>query len=121
MINIVSLVNFSHLHSSNITHPAGVKNYLQYFNELNIQGFNFTNDFICSDVHKFNEINNLSVSIYESNFYQDETNWKHKLIPIENSKNESDNVIDLLICKNHYALIKKIHVLLGKPQQIFCM
>ena len=47
------------------------------------------------------------------NFYQDNNNWKHKLIPIEVSKNDSDKVIDLLIYKNHYALIKKLNVFLG--------
>ena len=51
------------------THPSRVNNYLQYFNELNFQSFDFTNGFKCSDVHKFNEINNLSVNIYELNFY----------------------------------------------------
>ena len=92
------------------THPSRVNNYIKYFNELNFQNFDFTNGFKCSDVHKFNELNNLSVSIYELNFYQDGEKWKHKLIPIEISKNESDNVIDLLIYKNHYALIKQLHV-----------
>ena len=92
------------------THPSRVNNYIQYFNELNFQSFDFTNGFKCSDVHRFNELNNLSVNIYELNFYLDGDKWKHNLIPIEISKNESDNVIDLLIYKNHYALIKKLHV-----------
>ena len=38
---------------------------------------------------------------------------KHKLIPIEISKNISDRVIDLAIYKNHYVLIKKLDVFLG--------
>ena len=37
-------------------------------------------------------------------------NWKHKCFFIEVSKNESDRVFDLIICKNKYALIKKIDV-----------
>ena len=45
------------------THPSRVNNYIQYFNELNFQSFDFTNGFKCSDVHKFNELNNLSVKI----------------------------------------------------------
>ena len=53
-------------------HPNRVSNYRQYFNELNINGFNFTNGFKCSDVHRFNEINKLSVNIFELNFYQDQ-------------------------------------------------
>ena len=75
--------------------------------------------FICSDVHRFNELNNLSVNIYELNFYQDGDKWKHNLTPIEISKNESDNVIDLLIYKNRYALIKKLHVFLGDHHKHF--
>ena len=86
---------------------------------MNIQGFDFTNGFKCSDVHKFNEINNLSVNIFELNFYQDQNQWKHKLIPIEISKNNSDRVIDLAICKNHYVLIKKLDVFLGDHNKKF--
>ena len=101
------------LHPCNNNHPNRVSNYKQYFNELNIPGFDFTRGFKCSDVHKFNELNNLSVNIFELNFYQDQNHWKHKLIPIEVSKNESDRVIDLAIYKNHYVLIKKLDVFLG--------
>ena len=93
------------LHPCENTHPSRVNNYLQYFNELNFQSFDFTNGFNCSDVHRFNELNDLSVNLYELNFYQDVDKWKHNLIPIGISKNESDNVIDLIIYKNHYALI----------------
>ena len=106
------------LHPCENDHPNRVNNYVQYFNELNFQNFDFTNGFKCSDVHRFNEINNLSVNIYELNFYQDGDKWKHNLIPIEISKNESDKVIDLLIYKNHYALIKKLHVFLGDHLKI---
>ena len=101
------------------THPSRVNNYLQCFNELNFRSFDFTNGFKCSDVHKFNELNNLSVNMYELNFYQDGDKWKHNLIPIEISKNESDKVIDLLIYKNHNALNKKLHVFLGNLNKSF--
>ena len=94
------------LHPCDNDHPNRVSNSNQYYNELNFQNFDFTNGFKCSDVHKFNEINNLSVNIFELNFYQDKNKWKHNLIPIEISKNESDRVVDLLIYKNHYALNK---------------
>ena len=86
---------------------------------MNIQGFDFTNGFKCSDVHRFNELNNLSVNIYEINFYQDQNQWKHKLIPIEISKNNSDRVINLAIYKNHYVLIKKLDVFLGDRNKKF--
>ena len=107
------------LHPCENTHPSSVNNYLQYFNELKFQSFDFTNGFKCGDIHKFNELNNLSVNIYELSFYQDGDKWKHNLIPTEISKNESDKVIDLLIYKNHYALIKKLHVFLGNHNRSF--
>ena len=55
----------AYLNPCNNNHPNRVSNYKQYFNELNIYGFDFTNGFKCSDVHKFNEIYNLSVNIFE--------------------------------------------------------
>ena len=104
----------AYIHPCNNNHPNRVSTYKQYFTGLNIQGFDFTNGFKWSDVHKFNELkNNLSVNIFELNFYQDQNQWKHKLIPIEISKNDSDRVIDLAIYKNHYVLIKKLDVFLG--------
>ena len=107
------------LHPCEYIHPSRVNNCLQYFNELNFQSFDFTKGFKCGDVHTFNELNNLSVKIYELNFYQDSDKWKHNLKPIEISKNESDNVIDLLIYKNLYVLIKKLHVFLGDHNKSF--
>ena len=107
------------LHPCENDHPNRVSNYVQYFNELNFQNSHFTYGFKCSDVHKFNEINNLSVNIYELNFYQDGDKWKHNLLPTQISKNESDNVIDLLIYKHHYALIKKLHVFLRDHHKSF--
>ena len=107
------------LHPCQNNYPNRVNNYVQYFNELNFQNFDFTNGFKCSDVHKFIEINNLSEKIYELNFYQDGDKWKHNLIPIEISKNGSEKVVDLLNYKNHYALIKKLHVFLGDHNKSF--
>ena len=98
------------LYPCNIIHPNRVSNYEQYFDEIDIQGFDFTNGFKCSDVHKFNQLNNSSVNIFELSFYQYQNQWKHKLIPIEISKIDSDRVIDLAIYKNHYVLIKNLDV-----------
>ena len=113
------MVYIAWLHPCNSNHPNRVSNFKQYFNELNIQGFDFTNGFKCSDVHKFNELNNLSVNIFELVFYQDQNQWKHKLLPIAISKNNSDRVIDLAIYKNHYVLIKKLDVFLGDHNKKF--
>ena len=66
------------LHPCINNHPKRVLYYKQYFNELNINGFDFTNGFICSDLHKFNELNILSVNIFEINFCQDQNKWRHK-------------------------------------------
>ena len=91
-------------------HATRVSNYVPYINELNIEGFDFSNGFKCSDMYRFEKLNNLSINIYELGFDQD----KHKLIPVEISKNESDKVIGLLFYKNHYVLIKKLNVFIGK-------
>ena len=82
------------LHPCENDHPNRVSNYKQYFKELNINGFDFTKGFKFSDMHRFENINNLSINIYELNFYQDGDNWKHNLIPIEISKSKSDSVVD---------------------------
>ena len=103
----------AHLYPSKDTHPTSFRNYLQYFNELNIDGFDFTNGFKCSDVHRFNELKKLTIIIYEINFYQNGSNLKHNFLPTEMSKNKSDRVVDLLMYKNHYNLIKKLHAFLG--------
>ena len=109
----------AYLNSCKKNHPNRVSNYIQYYIELNIRGFDFTNGFKCSDVHKFNEKNNLSNNIFELNFYRDRKKWRHKLVPINVSKNDSDRVIDLLIHKIHYALFKKLNVSSGDRHKTF--
>ena len=69
-----------------------ISSYRNYFNELNIEGSDFTKGFRCSYMYRFEKLNNLSINIYELGFNQN----KHKLIPIEIGKNESYKVIDLL-------------------------
>ena len=109
----------ANLHPCNNNHPNRVSNYKQYFDELNINGFNFANGFKCSNVHNFNELSNLSVNIFELIFHRDQNKWRHKLIPFEVSKNNSDRVIDLAIYKNHYVLNKKLDVFLGDHNKKF--
>ena len=108
----------TYIHPCNNSHPIRVSNYKPYFNELNFNGFD-NYGFRCNDVHKFNELNYLTINNFELIFYQDQKKWKHKLIPIEVSKNESDRFIDLLIYKNQYALIKKLNVFLGDYHKNF--
>ena len=65
-------------------------------------------------------MNNLCINIFELNFYQDQRKCRHKLIPIEISKNdESGRIVYLLIYKTDYALIKKIIVFLGDHHKNF--
>ena len=47
-----------------------VSSYRDHFNELNIEGFDFTNGFKCSDMYRFEKLNNLSINIYELGFDQ---------------------------------------------------
>ena len=100
----------AYLHPCEINRPPRLRNYIQYLNELNVDGFDFWNGFKCSGVHDFEKPNNLSSNEFQINFYQDKSNWKHNLNPIEIGKTNSDRVVDLLFYKNHYVLIEKLHV-----------
>ena len=71
----------------------------QYFIELNIRDFDFTNGFRCSDVYIFERLNNLTLNIFELGFYQDDNKWRHNLIPIGISENKSGRVIDVSFIK----------------------
>ena len=55
---------------------------------------------MCTDVQKFQKLNNLSTNIIALKSYQAQNKWKHSLIRIEISKNGSNSVDDLLINKN---------------------
>ena len=89
------------LHPCKYNHPNRVSNYKYFSNELNIEGFDFTNGFKCSVVQKFEKRNSLSINIFELNLYQDQNKWKHILILIEISKKEWNRNVDLLINENH--------------------
>ena len=72
----------------------------------NIQGFVFTSKFKCFYVDNFENSINLSLLWYILDFYQDQMEWKRKSIPIEISKIRSDELIDLVLFKSHYIVIK---------------
>ena len=107
------------LYPCNNNHPNRVPIHKQCFDDLNNNGFDFTNGFKSSDVHSFNELKNLPIKIFEVNFYQDQYKWRHKIIPIEFSKNNSDRVIDLGIYKNQNVLVKKLNKFLGDHHKTF--
>ena len=109
----------AYLHPCNDNHPNRLSNYRQYFNKFNIQDFDFTNGFKCNDVHKFEKLNILSINIFELNFHQDQNKWRHKPVPIEVIKSDSEKVINLIIYKNHDELNKKLNVFSGDHHKIF--
>ena len=53
------------LHPWERGNPNRVSNYKQYFSELNINGFDFSNGFECIDMHKFEKLKNLSINKFE--------------------------------------------------------
>ena len=53
------------LHPCENSHANRVSIYLQYFKELNIDGFDFSNGRKCSDFHRFEKLHNLSMTIFE--------------------------------------------------------
>ena len=95
------------------------QNKKQSFEELNVEGFDFTSGFSCSVIQKFGKLNNLSINIFELNFYQDKNKRQHNLIAIEINKNGSDRVVNLFLYKNHYSLIKTLNVFLGDHHKKF--
>ena len=58
------------LHPCRNNHPNKESNSRQYFNELKIDRFDFTKRFKCKNVQIIENLNNLSVNIFEQNFYQ---------------------------------------------------
>ena len=69
---------------------------------------------MCSDVHEFEEINNLSKNIFERIFYRDESKKRHRLVPVEFTKYISNRVVALVFNENRYVLNKNFDVFLGK-------
>ena len=96
-----------------------VSNYRQFFSQFSIQSFDYTNGFKYSDIHKIIELNDLSINKFELNFYQDMKKWRHKLVPIEVNKNDSDRVLDLAVYRDHYVPNKKLNVILGDHNKTF--
>ena len=68
---------------------------------------------------KIEKLNDLSLNIFELNFYQVQNKWKHNWITFEVSKNDSDRVIGVLIYKNYYALNEKLNVFFGDHHKQF--
>ena len=93
--------------------PQRVNKYITYRNELNIDNIDFSNGMKITDIPKFENLNNeLSINVFE--YSTDEDN-DYKLVPLYISKNiENRRIIDLILYKNHYILLKKLNVFIGK-------
>ena len=100
-------------------HPNRVSNYKPCFNELNIEGFDFANGFKCTDVHRCEKLKIFTINIFELSFCQDQKKWRHKLIPIEITKKDSDRFIDLSIYINQYVPFEKLNVYSGDHRKSF--
>ena len=69
---------------------------MQYFDEVNIDRFDFPNGFKCTDVYIFEKLTNESIN---KNWIKFASSWKWietKKIPTEFSKNDSVRVVDLM-------------------------
>ena len=65
------------------------------------------------DIPRFEILNpTLSINVFE---YSEEEENDYKLVPLYISKNtENRRIIDLILYKNHYILLKELHVFIGK-------
>ena len=99
-------------------HPYRVSKNIPYKNELNIHNIDFTNGMKITDIDKFENLNTqLSINVFE--YTTDEDN-DYKLVPLYISKNiENRRIIDLILYKNHYILLKKLHVFIGKHDNCY--
>ena len=101
------------LQPRNTSHPIRVSSCRKNFREQNIQCFDVSNGFRCTDIHKFKKLKNLSRNINEVSFYLGQGNWKKRIIIFEINKNDSDRVVCLLIYTSDYVLSKKVHTFSG--------
>ena len=93
--------------------PHRVSKYLPFQNQINITNIDFTNGMRITDIDKFENLNNqLAIKVFE---YSTEEDNDYELVPLYISKNiENRKIIDLILYKNHYLLLKKLHVFIGK-------
>ena len=93
-------------------HSNRVSKYIPFRNEQNITNIDFSNGMKIVDIPKFENLNpTLAINVFE---YSTEDN-DYKLIPLYISKNnENRRIIGLILYENHYILLKKLHVFIGK-------
>ena len=98
--------------------PHRVSKYIPYQNELKLTDIDFINGMRITDIHKFENLNNqLSINVFQ---YSKEEDNEYQLVPLYISKNiENRRIIDLILYKHHYILLKKLHVFIGKHGNIY--
>ena len=77
-------------------------------NKLNLKGLEFPMK--VKDIPKFEKLNNLNVNVFELN--------GTVLTPIYINENYKQPQIDLMLYKNHYCLITKLHCLKNKDSHM---
>ena len=94
-------------------HKDRTSNYLMYGNNLNIQGLEFPMK--VKDIPKFERLNKLNIRGHGINVYELTGNV---LTPICINENYKQPQIDLILYKNHYCLITKLHCLINKESHM---
>ena len=90
-------------------HKNRTSNYLMYENNLNIQGLDFPMK--VKHIPKFERLNKLNIRGHGINVFELTGNV---LTPIYINENYKQPQIDLMLYKNHYCLITKLHCLINK-------
>ena len=98
--------------------PQRVSKYEPHQDELNINNIDFTNCMRIVDIPRLEKLNpTLSINVFE---YSSEEDNDYKLVPLYISKhNENRRIIDLTLYKNHYLLLKKLHLFIGKHDSCY--
>ena len=92
-----------------------VTKYTHHFNKLNIANIDFTNGMQITDIPKFERLKkNLSINVFGLQNSRNEKNHGVK----KNAKNNlNTTIIDLLLYKISYVLIKKLDALINNNQE----
>ena len=93
--------------------PQRVSKYEPYRDELNIDNIDLTYGMRITDIPRFEILNpTLTINVFE---YSTEEDNDYRLVPLYISiHNENRRIKDLFFYKNHYILLKKLHVFIGK-------
>ena len=98
--------------------PQRVSKYTPYREELNINNIDFTNGMRIVDIPSFETFNfTLAINVFE---YSTEEDNDYNLVPLYISNhNQNRRIIDLILYKNLYILLKKLHVFSGKHDNCY--